>query len=78
MLAYYFMCQTCPLNAYYTLNIFLFIHLLYMCVYKISLFFSSFSPCITYQTFSRCLVKEEENGVHIHIQFGAHGCFTDV
>lgn len=50
----------------------------FTCVYKICLFFSSFCPCVIYETFSRCFVKEEENGVHIQIQFGAHGCFTDV
>lgn len=77
MLAYYFICQTCPLNAFYALNIF-FIHLPYMYMYKISFFFSSFSPRLIYQTFSRCFVKEEENSVHVQIQFGVHGCFTEV
>lgn len=49
-----------------------------MCMYKISLFFSSFSACVIYETSSRCFVKEEEKGVHIQIQFGAHGFFPDV
>lgn len=78
MLAYYFICQTCPLNAYYALNIFFIYSSTYMCMYKISLFFSSFSACVIYETSSRCFVKEEEKGVHIQIQFGAHGFFPDV
>lgn len=56
----------------------LFVHLFYMCMYKISLFFSSFSSCLIYQTISRCFIKKEGNGIHIQIWFGAHGCITDV
>ena len=49
-----------------------------MCMYKISLFFSSFSACVIYEASSRWFVKEEEKGVHIQIQCGAQGFLTDV